>query len=75
MSEFSVQNTEALLISEQIPSKRIAYGTAGFRDRADIIGGIICRVGVFSCIRSRWASSQFVGIMITASHNPECDNG
>ena len=53
------------------------YGTAGFRmPNGD--GELLCallRCGALACVRSRTFGGKAVGIMITASHNCEPDNG
>jgi phosphoacetylglucosamine mutase len=75
MAEFYSSSVENLLIAEGNPPKKLSYGTAGFRDRAEYISAVIARVGLFACLRSKWAKSKCIGVMITASHNPEHDNG
>jgi phosphoacetylglucosamine mutase len=51
------------------------YGTAGFRTKANILETVMFRIGIISCIRSLKKEGKAIGIMITASHNPEDDNG
>ncbi|CAI2177642.1 16360_t:CDS:2, partial [Funneliformis geosporum] len=51
------------------------YGTAGFRMKADLLDSVIFRVGILAVLRSKKFDSKTIGVMITASHNPEQDNG
>lgn len=59
------------------PAKPISYnyGTAGFRMNADLLDNVMCRVGLLAVLRSKSHRGKFIGIMITASHNAEEDNG
>lgn len=52
----------------------IGYGTAGFRTRADILPWIMIRIGLLAALRSK-VKHACIGAMVTASHNPEHDNG
>ncbi|GMT22878.1 hypothetical protein PFISCL1PPCAC_14175, partial [Pristionchus fissidentatus] len=53
---------------------RFSYGTAGFRDHADRLPFIVFRMGYLAALRARTVGKA-IGVMITASHNPEEDNG
>ncbi|XP_043261272.1 phosphoacetylglucosamine mutase isoform X2 [Colletes gigas] len=54
----------------------VQYGTAGFRTKADILGHVLYRVGLLAVLRSKVKKGiSAIGIMITASHNVESDNG
>ncbi|SPO24198.1 probable PCM1 - phosphoacetylglucosamine mutase [Ustilago trichophora] len=51
------------------------YGTAGLRTRADILDSTCFRVGLIGALRSKKLKGKTIGLMVTASHNPEQDNG
>lgn len=65
-----------------------AYGTAGFRTKGELLDGVVYRMGCLAALRSKSKqgflqifiktylhSGKAIGVMITASHNPEEDNG
>ena len=51
------------------PKAHIAYGTAGFRTRAEKLDHVMFRMGILAAIRSA-KTGAVIGVMITASHNP-----
>ncbi|KAM5256266.1 phosphoacetylglucosamine mutase isoform 2-T2 [Ctenodactylus gundi] len=52
----------------------LQYGTAGFRAKAEHLDHIMFRMGLLAVLRSKQTKSA-IGVMVTASHNPEEDNG
>ncbi|RMC13306.1 hypothetical protein DUI87_10841 [Hirundo rustica rustica] len=48
----------------------LQYGTAGFRSKAEQLDHIVFRMGLLAVLRSK-AVTATIGIMVTASHNPE----
>ncbi|KAJ7630896.1 phosphoacetylglucosamine mutase [Roridomyces roridus] len=54
---------------------RFQYGTAGFRTVASVLDSVLFRVGVLAALRSKKLDGKTIGVMVTASHNPEQDNG
>ncbi|XP_069014507.1 phosphoacetylglucosamine mutase [Embiotoca jacksoni] len=52
----------------------LQYGTAGFRTNAKQLDHIMFRMGMMAALRSKKTEAT-IGVMVTASHNPEEDNG
>ncbi|XP_069570470.1 phosphoacetylglucosamine mutase [Brachyistius frenatus] len=52
----------------------LQYGTAGFRTNAKQLDHIMFRMGMMATLRSKKTEAT-IGVMVTASHNPEEDNG
>jgi phosphoacetylglucosamine mutase len=57
------------------PAAKLGYGTAGFRTKAELLDSTFYRMGMLAVLRSRAKGGLAVGLMVTASHNPEPDNG
>lgn len=70
------QNVQQLTLDKYKKSidKHFSYGTAGFRTKADDLETVLFRMGLLAVLRSK-ATKAHIGLMITASHNPACDNG
>jgi hypothetical protein len=51
-----------------------SYGTAGFRDAASLLDSTVFRCGLLIAARAL-ATGAACGVMITASHNVDSDNG
>ncbi|GFY73170.1 phosphoacetylglucosamine mutase [Trichonephila inaurata madagascariensis] len=60
---------------QKISPKTLQYGTSGFRDKASELTHVMYRMGLLSVLLSKAKNGSTIGIMITASHNPEEDNG
>lgn len=52
-----------------------SYGTAGFRDNSNVLDTVMFTTGIVAALRSLKNNGKFIGVMITASHNPPQDNG
>ena len=70
---------QLVLEHPQPKGKVYPYGTSGFRDRANVLSAICLRMGFLAALRSislaRNKVCPVVGLVVTASHNEEQDNG
>lgn len=68
-------------LSEELPkypavtSHTFSYGTCGFRAHADLLKTLCHRMGLLAVLLSKKEKKKIVGVMVTASHNLEPDNG
>lgn len=53
-----------------IAGRKFAYGTAGFRTKADVLDKVCFRAGLLAAIRAKTSGKGLMGVMVTASHNP-----
>lgn len=73
-------SSQALLsLAESLSSEAVdgclEYGTAGFRAEASRLRGAMMRIGALAALRSVSCHGAATGVMVTASHNPDSDNG
>ncbi|OAG28818.1 phosphoacetylglucosamine mutase [Nematocida displodere] len=54
--------------------RTVDFGTAGYRTESQVIADIVLRAYLVCLIRSS-AENRPIGMVLTASHNPERDNG
>lgn len=57
------------------PAEYAHYGTAGYRLSTSDMNNVICRASVIAYVRSATFAGKYIGLYITASHNPIEYNG
>ncbi|KAI7862012.1 hypothetical protein BDF14DRAFT_1861080 [Spinellus fusiger] len=75
MSFFDYDAIKSSIVSHRVEEYTYTYGTAGFRTKADLLDSVMYKVGILGTLRSKKLNGATIGVMITASHNPEEDNG
>lgn len=72
---FPALREEASRVPKPKGAKKLKYGTAGFRMKAELMDSTAFRMGLLAMLRSRATGNKVIGVCMTASHNPEQDNG
>ncbi|KAI9318760.1 hypothetical protein BX666DRAFT_2026183 [Dichotomocladium elegans] len=72
---FDYNNIKSNIIYHKVEGYKYTYGTAGFRTKAELLDSVMYKVGILATLRSKKLNGATIGVMITASHNPEEDNG
>ncbi|KAI9266831.1 hypothetical protein BDA99DRAFT_506785 [Phascolomyces articulosus] len=72
---FDLSAIKSTIIPHKVEGTIYAYGTAGFRTKAHLLDSVMYKVGILAALRSKKLNGATIGVMITASHNPEEDNG
>ncbi|KAI1797953.1 phosphoacetylglucosamine mutase [Ganoderma leucocontextum] len=76
MTSLPVEAIRSLADQHPKPSSvQFQYGTAGFRTLGNALDPVMFRVGLLAVLRSKKLDGKTIGVMVTASHNPEQDNG
>ncbi|CAO3653187.1 unnamed protein product [Cunninghamella echinulata] len=75
MANFNLDTIKNNIVPHKYDDFVYAYGTAGFRSKAEVLDSVMYIVGVLATLRSKKLNGATIGVMITASHNPEEDNG
>ncbi|KAM0679454.1 Phosphoglucomutase-3 [Glugoides intestinalis] len=72
-----MRNTKKLSLNKNLtkPSVLALYGTAGYRLNTADLNNVLCRASLIAYIRSATFAGKFIGLYITASHNPIDYNG
>jgi phosphoacetylglucosamine mutase len=68
-------NFRSVLTNSLYDARKTLAGTAGFRALATTLPHVMVRVGALAALRSRTQGGAAIGVMVTASHNAERDNG
>lgn len=72
-----MKNSKKSSLDENLtkPTKNAYYGTAGYRLCTSDLNNVLCRASIIAYIRSATFAGKYIGLYITASHNPIEYNG
>ncbi|KXS16763.1 Phosphoacetylglucosamine mutase [Gonapodya prolifera JEL478] len=75
MASIPTEQVKDASLKHPKPNTTFTYGTAGFRLKGDLLDSVMYRMGLLAVLRSKKLNSKVIGAMVTASHNPDQDNG